>query len=398
MKFRPLCIDYHARAQEIVATERDSHARRTALRTLPNPSPRHRPNSRCEDGIGLDRGDASSEYCGKENQNGSVSTGNDGDGDELRGIPDENGRPADETAVQSNERGDSLERPTETAAGTNGGVENSRRRIQSIMKMLGPAVHPSECAFRSIAPVTKGPVRGRKLPVATLKPLEGMTEIHPDHVEKKRNAVIGSMESGRSRFNSSSNGVFAFLSKDSFHNGRDKTHRGSKDTTFVDTMKIVYARSRSSHNSEDSYLDRDPEKEIALKTQIWSQHVKNLPMPESLYLKHEPEDLTKIYRLKSLRSSATTTFANEISRTFRPKIGALKSDSHCQRTKTRNGLALVGSTNCNLGKIPTKPKIDFISCGISESRKKKDYTLRLNSVPFTQFLDDNHDVGANEDG
>ncbi len=39
MRFRPLCIDYHSRAQEIVATERDIHARRTALRTLPNPSP-----------------------------------------------------------------------------------------------------------------------------------------------------------------------------------------------------------------------------------------------------------------------------------------------------------------------------------------------------------------------
>ena len=115
MKFRPLCIDYHAREQEIVATERDTHARRTALRTLPDPSPRHHPNSRCEDGIGSDRCDASSEYAGKEHQNGSISTGNDGDGDGIRGIPDENGRPADGTAVQSNERGDSLkiEGPTE---------------------------------------------------------------------------------------------------------------------------------------------------------------------------------------------------------------------------------------------------------------------------------------------
>ena len=38
MRFRPLCIDYHSRAQEIVATKRDVQARRTALRTLPNPS------------------------------------------------------------------------------------------------------------------------------------------------------------------------------------------------------------------------------------------------------------------------------------------------------------------------------------------------------------------------
>jgi hypothetical protein len=39
MKIRPLCIDYHLRAQEILATERDIRARRAALRSLPNPSP-----------------------------------------------------------------------------------------------------------------------------------------------------------------------------------------------------------------------------------------------------------------------------------------------------------------------------------------------------------------------
>jgi len=67
MKFRPLCIDYHLRAQEIIATERDIRARRAALRSLPNPSPpcqhsRHR-RRRChwnadadaEDGIRSDR-------------------------------------------------------------------------------------------------------------------------------------------------------------------------------------------------------------------------------------------------------------------------------------------------------------------------------------------------------
>lgn len=37
MKFRPLCIDYHSRAQEIVNNERDSHARLAALSILPNP-------------------------------------------------------------------------------------------------------------------------------------------------------------------------------------------------------------------------------------------------------------------------------------------------------------------------------------------------------------------------
>jgi hypothetical protein len=68
MKFRPLCIDYHSRAQEIIAAERDIHARLMALRSLPNPSPpcdrrrrsRQKSQSEDEDGIGPGgRGDAS---------------------------------------------------------------------------------------------------------------------------------------------------------------------------------------------------------------------------------------------------------------------------------------------------------------------------------------------------
>ena len=65
MKFRPLCIDYHSRAQEIVAAEREVLARRMALRLLPpNPSSTpfdlRRGRARSEDGIGPagGRGDA----------------------------------------------------------------------------------------------------------------------------------------------------------------------------------------------------------------------------------------------------------------------------------------------------------------------------------------------------
>lgn len=81
MKFRPLCIDYHSRAQEIVATERDIHARRMALRSLPNPSSpcdrhRRRPNSQSEDGIGPGgRGEASLDD--DRNKSGSSSSKDD---------------------------------------------------------------------------------------------------------------------------------------------------------------------------------------------------------------------------------------------------------------------------------------------------------------------------------
>ena len=56
MKFRPLCIDYHSRAREIVATKREILAHRIALRSLPNlsstPCDRRRGTSQSEDSIG----------------------------------------------------------------------------------------------------------------------------------------------------------------------------------------------------------------------------------------------------------------------------------------------------------------------------------------------------------
>lgn len=257
------------------------------------------------------------------------------------------------------------------------------------MKMLGPAVHPSECAYRPIAPLTKGPVRGYKLTVAASKPpLEEITQFHSNFVERKLNAAIGSLESGRSRFDSSNSDILSVISSGE---SSQNEGRGLQDSTFVDTMRIVYAQSSSDSHDVEGPFECNPEKENALKSQIWSKHVKELPMPKSVgLLRHEPEDLTKIYRLKSLRSSVTTTFARDISRSFRPQLSTLKGGSHRQTmTKTQRGIALVGSLSDNSGGIPTKPKFDLKSCGVADSREVvEDYSLRLNTVPFTKFLDD----------
>ena len=90
MKFRPICIDYHSRAEEIVAAERDIHARRMALRSLPNPSPpcdrrrRHRKTSQSEDGIGPS-GRCGVSLDGDENKAESTSSADDdGIGDSGR--------------------------------------------------------------------------------------------------------------------------------------------------------------------------------------------------------------------------------------------------------------------------------------------------------------------------
>jgi hypothetical protein len=90
MKFRPLSVDYHSRAQEIVAAERDIHARRMAPRSLPNPSPpcdrrrrrrRRCQNSQSEDGIGPGgRGDVPLD--GDEETVKSISSADDDDIDD----------------------------------------------------------------------------------------------------------------------------------------------------------------------------------------------------------------------------------------------------------------------------------------------------------------------------
>jgi hypothetical protein len=104
MRFRPLCVDYHARAQEIIATDRDIHARRMAALLLPNPSslpcdshpPSYSQNSTSNDGIGgLDDGRCDSYINNEEkrDENSSrVNTNTDDDSDDNVGrpIPGEN--------------------------------------------------------------------------------------------------------------------------------------------------------------------------------------------------------------------------------------------------------------------------------------------------------------------
>ena len=280
---------------------------------------------------------------------------------------------------------------------TNRAADKSKNRIQSILQLLGPAIHPSECAFRSIGPVTKGPVRGHILPVASTNsnPLEELTRQHPVHVEQKQDAVFGALESGRSRFDSSNDDIIALLSMESTTQN-DCSNRGmmmnlkslKDDTTFVDTMKIVYTQGSSNdHANSPGPNQNDYEKENALKTQIWSQHISNLHMPKSIYLQHEPEDLNTIYRLKSLRSSTETNFADEITKTFTPQLNALRDGNTSKpMAKTRKGYAVVGSISDSSAKISTRPSIDPISQLITDSTKKLEYSSRLNKVPFTQFL------------
>jgi hypothetical protein len=248
--------------------------------------------------------------------------------------------------------------------------------------MLGAAVHPSDCTLRSIAPVTKGPVRGTTIPIARELPklFEESAKLYTVLVDTKLDAVTASLDTGRSRFDSIRGRVLGPSSDASMRNGLHDTphHRA----TFAETMKVVYGRHGGFRDDDDPCLDLDGEN--ALNSQIWTQHVNDMPIPNSIYLRHEPDDLAKIYSDKSLRSSAKSSFASDIKRSFSPRL----------RTSTRDGHGTIVARAKNLGEISAKPSFDTNMNGISQSSKKCDCHLSSDSVPFATFLDVGHDDGS----
>ena len=94
----------------------------------------------------------------------------------------------------------------------------------------------------------------------TCKPLERLLKFHSDLVEKKQNNVIESLESGRSKFD-----ILSCLAGGSVENGNDSVRR---DSTFIDTMKILYAR--GDQNGDGSIYPDDPDKDNKLQSLILS--------------------------------------------------------------------------------------------------------------------------------
>lgn len=129
--------------------------------------------------------------------------------------------------------------------------------------------------------------------------------------------MIASLECAGSRFDdSASTDILSFSSLELMYRGIEHN-----DSSFIDTMRIEYGR--DDYQDMTCLHDLDPEKENVLIKQIWTQHVNNMSMPKSIFLRQEPEDLDKIYSLKSNRFSDTTNFASDVTSLFRPALGAL---------------------------------------------------------------------------
>lgn len=259
-------------------------------------------------------------------------------------------------------------------------MDKSMKRIQTIMTLLGPAVHPSEMAYRSIEPLTKGPMRGKLLSIPPEQQCNNM-KVLTDLLSKNNSQSSTS----RKQFSSSGGGEISGLlesgrSRLIQNNSTSSDNNELASTSFVDTMSIIYNNNDKGNNDKEN------------TQMIWNQHVNNLPIPKSIYLKHDSEDdLDKIHALKSLRmTNSSTNFAADMARTIRkPKnLCTLKSVSNGQK---KTGLQRVENTKSS----SVKPSFDMtLFCASKPSKKKKeDFASRLNStVPFTKLLDDDNDI------
>jgi hypothetical protein len=154
-------------------------------------------------------------------------------------------------------------------------------------------------------------------------------------------------------------------------------------------MKIAYSDGIS-NNIDGSSSGPYHEMEPTLQSRIWTQHILDLPMPEpTRYLRHEPDDPTTIYRLKSPRLSETSSFVSNVTKSFGPHLRAPKNLRQDERLDNRIKYA----TGRFIDAVSTKPEFPLKFYDISHVRKEEDYSMRLGIVPFTKFLD-HDDIGT----
>ncbi|KAL3781743.1 hypothetical protein HJC23_004842 [Cyclotella cryptica] len=356
MLFRPLCIDYRTRAQEVLAVESAAEARRAALCLLPH---RIRPPSRHDEGPSAQGDDAGFQaHC------------DDFQADTL------------DTCVTSPSSSHTVDE----------GIRNDRSPAElnsSIFQKLGPAVHPSECALRKISPVTKGPIRNRLLKIEHSKPvLRELVESHERIMQEKMMAVVSSLESGRSRFTCgmSDNYPHPFGSDDDSRDGEVrrsifKTGQPRGDL-FYQTMVELYSR--------NGYLCDPFDATTVSDNAVIDSTNETTPSPKSLFLRHESPDLSKIRRLKSLRASNAVSYADSLSTMFQPELKSLYSRAS-SRSLTDSGISHQSDSSGREDILCSQPKFDITNMCGAESRTV-DYSSRNELVPFTDFFqDDNED-------
>lgn len=340
MKFRPLRIDYHARAQEIIITERNYNSRRAAQSLLSHRrsedlSPCHHDVDDIDESFVLNDED-------EENRNPSSSLIINIDGDF-------NHRKYHPVDSKSNERPASARQEGSIASAPRSSAHNGNRSIPSV---FGPTIHPSECELRKISPVTKGPIRGRLLPVPeTIPAMERIIGLH---------AKIGGDQFRRNIFSSFEGDGESRRQQRSFIDDAAMFLQSGYTTVEHHPMQIM-DEANNSFNVEAADT-------IELANAPYS--------PPYKLLRHEPDDITKIQSLKSLQITNTADFASEVIKLMEPR-----------RRSSPN-------TECGLPKVvkerPTlsaKPRLTFIPCEVDEN---SDFVLNKNELSLTSLYEDCH--------
>lgn len=337
MRFRPLCIDYHARAQEISITERDYNSRQAAESLLSHRhselSPRHQDDDDVDESFVLNDED-------RENRKPSSSFNSNIVGDIF-----DRKYHADDTSKNN-------ERPTTRREGSiANALRSSAHGNRSITALFGPTIPPSDCSLRKISPVTKGPIRGRLLPVAETN--SAIDSIGFD-------AKIGKEQFQRGIFSSFEWGGKSHQLQNSFINDAAMFLR-SGYTTIDHSMQIM---------DETNSINVEAVDTIELTNAPYS--------PSYKLLRHEPEDLTKIQRIKSLQISNVINFASEVVKMMEPP----RSSSLSNKT---TGFAMQKVVK-ERPILSAKPILSFISC---EANNSNDF-MKKDALSLTSFFEDCH--------
>ena len=289
MLFRPpLRIDYSARAQDLIALEREN--RKATCRIVPRVPPGDDTDVVASDG-------------------GPSSSRETAEGNERRREP------------ETDRNGTISERPT--------------GRMQSLMRTLGPAIAPSEDALRDVEKVTRGPIRGSRLPVksesvAVLLGIGGVETVS-NLKEVALDTVTSSPSTGK--------------------------HRIGGDLLHADTGIGLAGEYEG------------------LQSQVWAQHAAAIITAcESLYLHHDQDDdLDTLGRWQSARTVLHgSDFARMVS--YRPELA--RAETHGE-----DNLIRLPRWNANL-------VADLVrACEQPVETSATDYESRLYNVPLAEFLD-----------
>lgn len=373
MRFRPLCIDYHSRAQEIIITER-GYTSRWAEQSLISHHLGDDGNVSDNEKQDDDDDARSVDYSGDDDDRLDFSTHDYDDGFVLN---DENKDPSNgENALPRMEKYHSVEhnypsksnddRPQTThyQLGGIGNANSSRssktqRSILSIMALLGPAADSKKIGMRAPSPtLTRGPIRGQILPVddGTIPAMEQI-EMHAKIGQEKSQMDI----------------IPPSTSEDCRSNER----------SFIDDA-TMFLRSGYSTISEHPMPRSDQNTicdDAVLEDTVPSSSSSFEPL---VLLRHEPEDLIKIQKFKSLQMlESLKNSASEIMKQMEAPRLRLRCNTPTN-TIERGLLLHSGPTSAK------PPNLCLVTNEKLVEMHSNDFDPNKNALTLVSFYDDCH--------